>query len=628
MGYGKTDLPGAISSRMWETPPEEGNMFRAAFGYLHVGALLVLLVLSPDSPPLTTEAHAGGPQDNILIVLVEQPTNPYYRTEIVTLADGTKLGRIAINGPSEPPPGYEIERAPATLPKSGRAGDATSLLVPAYDWVFGCSSVSAAMIGGYFDRNGLPNIYIGPANGGVMPIDNSIWPGWTDRTGKTYPSLPLAASRNGLDGRSTRGSIDNYWVAIDSTIPDPYITNGWQQHTWGDAFGDFMKTSQSNYDNADGQTYFYWGLGGKPLTCTQMEEGGISQQDGSYGRKLFYEARGYHVADCYSQLTDNVAAGGFTFAQFKAQIDAGTPVMVNLEGHTIVGVGYKEPDTIYINDTWDYKTHEMPWGGSYSGMKLNSVSIVTPHRPALPTIASLNPSSATAGGPGFTLTVNGTNFVNGSVVHWNGASRATVYMSPSQLKATILVADIASPSAASVTVVNPGTGGTSNVVSFVVLPRQTSFRAYAPLTLFTKAPLPPPTGPTPGFWRHVVDNRMQFYVTPDRAFVDDFAIQVAIDDCGNFTITHLVPEKIAGMEFTFSGPFYASGIFSSDKQASGTVGLKDYDMRDWDCGFVTGGPWPWEANWMNSNQPAGLETGGSNWVTPVFELDHLEFQVR
>jgi len=33
----------------------------------------------------------------------------------------------------------------------------------------------------------------------------------------------------------------------------------------------------------------------------------------------------------------------------------------------------------------------------------------------------LSPTSATAGGPAFTLTVNGTNFMTGSIVRWNGA---------------------------------------------------------------------------------------------------------------------------------------------------------------------------------------------------------------
>ena len=42
-----------------------------------------------------------------------------------------------------------------------------------------------------------------------------------------------------------------------SSASDPYITGGWTQHTWGDAIGDYMKTSQSAYDNTDGSTNFY-----------------------------------------------------------------------------------------------------------------------------------------------------------------------------------------------------------------------------------------------------------------------------------------------------------------------------------------------------------------------------------
>jgi len=92
----------------------------------------------------------------------------------------------------------------------------------------------------------------------------------------------------------------------------------------------------------------------------------------------------------------------------------------------------------------------------------------TVNNPA-PTVAGLNPSSATAGGAAFALTVNGTGFVNGSTVQWNGANRATTFVSATQLTAAITAADIATAGAASVTVVNstPG-GGTSNAVNFPI----------------------------------------------------------------------------------------------------------------------------------------------------------------
>jgi hypothetical protein len=52
--------------------------------------------------------------------------------------------------------------------------------------------------------------------------------------------------------------------------------------------------------------------------------------------------------------------------------------MIHLAGHTVVGVGYNDDvsDLLYIHDTWDYGTHTMTWGGSYSGMQQRGVTIV------------------------------------------------------------------------------------------------------------------------------------------------------------------------------------------------------------------------------------------------------------
>lgn len=51
----------------------------------------------------------------------------------------------------------------------------------------------------------------------------------------------------------------------------------------------------------------------------------------------------------------------------------------------------------------------------------NSVNL-TITSAAAPSISSISPNSATAGGAQFTLTVNGTNFVSGATVRWNGSN--------------------------------------------------------------------------------------------------------------------------------------------------------------------------------------------------------------
>jgi len=79
----------------------------------------------------------------------------------------------------------------------------------------------------------------------------------------------------------------------------------------------------------------------------------------------------------------------------------------------------------------------------------------------------LIPTSARPGHKAFTLTVRGTNFVAGAVVHWNGSPRKTTLVSGSRVHATISAADVAKAATANVTVVNPG-GGSSNAVFFPI----------------------------------------------------------------------------------------------------------------------------------------------------------------
>ena len=70
-----------------------------------------------------------------------------------------------------------------------------------------------------------------------------------------------------------------------------------------------------------------------------------------------------------------------------------------------------------------------------------------------PQISAINPSSATAGGAAFTLTVTGAGFVPGSVVRWNGTDRSTSFGGSSQLTASIPASDIAAGGSAAVSVV-------------------------------------------------------------------------------------------------------------------------------------------------------------------------------
>jgi len=90
---------------------------------------------------------------------------------------------------------------------------------------------------------------------------------------------------------------------------------------------------------------------------------------------------------------------------------------------------------------------------------------------AVPVVSSLSPDSTVLGSAAFTLTVKGSNFVNGSVIYWNNVARATKFVSPTQLTTDIQERDIATGGVATIKikVSNPSPlGVSSNAVPFVV----------------------------------------------------------------------------------------------------------------------------------------------------------------
>lgn len=278
--------------------------------------------------------------------------------------DETGRQVVEIKVPGVLPGKYKMPEAQPT--------DAAVMLskVPAYDWSFGCSATAAAMMAGYYDNNGHPEIYTGPANGGVAPMNNSIW-GQAIINGETRALCPLSATRQGLDGRVTKGHVDDYWINAGSNAPDPYIGN-WPQHAYGDCTGDFMKTNQSEFGNSDGSTIYVFYVGGSPFT-------GTDGSDGNYGLRLFFESKGEQVFGYYNQYIygHEGSTQGFTFDQYKQQIDAGRPVIIQLAGHSVLGLGYENTGQIaYVHNTWDYGLSELTWGGIYADMQHYGVSVM------------------------------------------------------------------------------------------------------------------------------------------------------------------------------------------------------------------------------------------------------------
>ena len=162
------------------------------------------------------------------------------------------------------------------------------------------------------------------------------------------------------------------------------------------------------------------------------------------GTGFFYAGAGFN------NITASVSGTGVTVNSVTFNSPTSVTLNVNVSGAATVGTR-----NVTITN---------PDGQSATGngiLTVNSGS--TP-----PAITTISPNNATAAGPGFNLTVNGTNFTGTSVVRWNGSNRTTTFNSATQLTAAIPASDIATVGSATVTVFD--SAGTSNGVTFTINP--------------------------------------------------------------------------------------------------------------------------------------------------------------
>ncbi len=242
---------------------------------------------------------------------------------------------------------------------------------PGYNWWYGCSATSAGMMMGFYDRNGYEGLgYSNLVPGGVAEASTfgnsgALVNQAIASTGHQYdfysagPGHPYAYNTGG-------GIGFGYGASGDDLTPT---------HNYN-CLADFMGTSQDSIGNVNGATTFYAYDSGTSVTPGILEYFGLQGNDGMYGVKEYVEYAGYEVADIYTQVTNNVASSGFTFDDYKAEIDAGRVVMIHVEGHSMFGYGYDGSNTVILSDTWSSGLHSMTWGGSYANMSMWGVTVL------------------------------------------------------------------------------------------------------------------------------------------------------------------------------------------------------------------------------------------------------------
>ncbi len=233
--------------------------------------------------------------------------------------------------------------------------------VPDYDWWYGCSPTAVGMMTGYYDRNGYDNLVPG------VTAELS-----THTAGPNHDATQaMIASQGHIDDfYSGLSPSAGYGLSGDDVDP-PY-------HNFN-SLADFMGTSQDSVGNSNGSTTWYYYTSGSALHYYEMPGYGLTDY-ALYGiyEYLDYTGYGSSVVSLYSQYTDNAASSGFTLAEYMDEIDAGRVVVLHVEGHSMLGLGYNDldPTTIALYDTWSPGPHTMAWGGSYSGMAMYGVTVL------------------------------------------------------------------------------------------------------------------------------------------------------------------------------------------------------------------------------------------------------------
>jgi len=234
-----------------------------------------------------------------------------------------------------------------------------------------------------------------------------------------------------------------------------------------------------------------------------------------------------------------------------------------------------------------------------------------PPFPPTPAITNLFPSNITAGSDGFVMFVQGSGFMSSSkgvsFAYWNGSPRSTTFdQVANQLVVQITQADVAAPGSVNVTVVNPGPGGISNSLSFVVEP------LHAGLTLDQPTPLSPSNASAGGANFTLTVNGTGFAqgdsvtwngaerTTTIAAMSTTVATaQITKDDiatAGTASVAVVTSNPVVGTPsttFTITGPNNPSPNISSLSPSTVAAGSTDLQMVVKGSGFVSASVIQW-----------------------------------
>lgn len=277
-----------------------------------------------------------------------------------------------------------------TYTSTGPDGDVVlANALPEAEYMYGCTPTAVAMILGYYDLYGyrgtdLPNMIEGDVDSKSRGTDGNAYNmnAFDTALGRATATESFVSRFHARDGKETTPKQElTYAFKSDNRTLD---TDVW------DCIADYLGTGQFWRGNENLSTTVTYGS----LEELYENDCEIEIKDGStkrtvryvdtsmlHGLNLYVQSRGYaldgEITGCY--LVD-VVGGSFTFADYMREIDAGRPVMISVQGHSMAGYGYNEETQEIIFDDCYVSGRRMKWNGTYRfdkvDRKLQSVAVI------------------------------------------------------------------------------------------------------------------------------------------------------------------------------------------------------------------------------------------------------------
>ena len=267
--------------------------------------------------------------------------------------------------------------------------------MPQAEYMYGCAPTSVAMLLGYYDLYGCRGRDFSNLIEGDVELESRGTDGNKFNMNAFDTALGLAtASRDyvyrfvsrtdldviiaGFTGSAESKPHDAEPTTPEEELPYSFVNDGAGPEIRTDLWNciaDYLGTGQFWRGNANYDTESHPAMLERIITTDSEKTVAAGEIERSvdfrymtllYGLYLYVRSRGYALDMKVTEMQwVDVNGGHFTFDRYKAEIDAGRPMLVIIDGHIMTGYGYNAETKEIIFDDCYTAGQRMVWDGFY-----------------------------------------------------------------------------------------------------------------------------------------------------------------------------------------------------------------------------------------------------------------------